>query len=81
VTEAYPAQVWLSNIPAGHDLDLVLRDDTLEEIASSKNWGTTPEYLAVVSLSPGRYYIQVVRFEGTGSTQPYHLVAEFGSTE
>jgi hypothetical protein len=69
-------ELWLTDIPAGQDFDLVLRDAALAEIARSDQIGTPSEHIQK-SVEAGRYYVQVVHWAGAGSTQAYRLKAEY----
>jgi hypothetical protein len=71
-----PVQLSLTNIPAGQNFDLVLRDTDLNEVARSDNAGTQNEHILKV-VAAGRYYVQVYHSDGNGSTQPYHLKVEY----
>ena len=70
-------EIWLTNIPAPltvHDYDLALYNaDITRRIGLSDQSGTDYEHITTKTLSPGYYYIQVINYKGTGSTQPYHL--------
>jgi len=67
-------ELWLTDIPSGHDYDLVLRDSSLTPpIGYSGEPGNSPEHIETGILATGRYYIQVYRHSLGGSTQPYHL--------
>ena len=66
-------ELWLTNIPADNNFELVLRDINLDIVAQSTNPGNMDEYIQTGSLTPAPYYIQVVRVGGSGSTQSYHL--------
>jgi len=63
-------EVWLTNIPAGQDYDLVLRDANLNRLGWGKNTGNADEHILSGSLQSGRYYIQVKLAElaGGGNT-------------
>jgi len=63
----------LTNIPAGRDYNLLLRDASLTQIGYKGTTGNANEHLTTDSLPPGRYYIQVYRYSGVGSTEPYNL--------
>jgi hypothetical protein len=66
-------QLWLRNIPAEHNYDLVLRDADLVAVGYSGNNGNADEYIATGILSAARYFIQVYHRSPGGSSQPYHL--------
>jgi hypothetical protein len=71
----HTVEIWLTNIPAGHDYHLCLRDANLvPEIKCSANSGNADEHILVSGLTAGeRYYVQVYNASRTGSSQPYHL--------
>lgn len=67
-------ELWLQNIPDGHNWDLALRDRGL---ATYEGWysvrsGSRDEHVEV-TVPAGKYYIQVYNYSARGSTQPYHL--------
>jgi hypothetical protein len=66
-------ELWLGNIGAGHDYDLVLRDGALKEVGRSASRESPTEHILTGVLSAGRYYVQVYNYGRTGSSQPYHL--------
>ena len=68
-------EMWLSNIPSGHDYNLVLRDDTpdLTVVGYSAQLGNSNEHIRIGILPPGRYYVQVYHYSSGGSTQRYYL--------
>jgi hypothetical protein len=70
-------ELWLGNIPPGHDYDLVLRrnDASLSEVARSVGRNSATEHILADVLQPGRYYVQVYNFGRTSSTQAYLLRA------
>jgi hypothetical protein len=71
-------ELWLTDIPDGHDYDLVLRDPGLTPpVGYSGGPGNSPEHIETGILAAGRYYIQVYRHSPGGSTQPYHLRLEY----
>jgi hypothetical protein len=73
-------EAWLTNIPAGQDYDLVLRDanDSEHWLEWGDNTGSANEYIKRASLPPGKYYIQVNPVSGGGnSSQEYHLQTVF----
>jgi hypothetical protein len=73
LTAPHRVQVWLTNIPAGCNYDLVLRKQDASSVAYSFQPGDADEYIDVPTLASGFYYIQVYRTSGAGSSQPYHL--------
>ena len=66
----------LTDIPAGQNYDLVLRDINLNTKGYSAQLGNNDEYIKV-SVPAGRYLIQVFHRDGGGSSQPYHLRAAY----
>ncbi len=71
-------KLWLKNIPAGHNYDLVLRDDNL---ATHPGWyslslGNQDEFVEA-TIPAGHYYIQIHNASGLGSKQPYHLQIQY----
>jgi hypothetical protein len=71
-------EIHLTNIPAGQDYNLILRDpaDLENPLGYSGERGSSDEHIRA-SVPTGRYLIQVFHFTGNGSTQPYHLRADF----
>jgi hypothetical protein len=67
-----PVELWLRDIPAGQDYNLVLRDANQNVVGYSAWGGNTNEYIRE-TVSPGRYYVQVWNYAGAGSTLRYHL--------
>ena len=60
--------VFLSDIPEGHNSDLVLRDAALGLVGYSGELGAADEHIATGALPAGRYYVQVYhRVVGGGS--------------
>jgi uncharacterized repeat protein (TIGR01451 family) len=76
LTVSHSVELWLTNIPAGSNYELCLRNASLGEIKCSANSGNADEHILVGSLPPGLYRIQVYKRSSTGSTQPYHLRLE-----
>lgn len=66
-------EIWLRNIPAGSDYDLILRDASLSPVAYSINPGNINEQVVTGALPSGRYYIQVYRRSLGSNPQPYDL--------
>jgi|GEM_PF-6661307 len=71
-----PVEIRLTNIPAGQNYDLVLRDTDLKARGYSAQPGNNDEYINV-SVPAGRYLLQVFHFAGNGSSQRYHLRAVY----
>jgi hypothetical protein len=69
-------ELWLTNIPAGQNYDLVLRDTDLNLRGYSGQTGNSNEYISV-AVPAGRYLIQAFHRDGSGSSQPYHLRAVY----
>jgi hypothetical protein len=76
-----PVRLDLTNIPAGQNYDLVLRNVNLETFPGwySVRSGNRNESVQVAALPPGLYYIQVYRNpESSGGTsQAYDLSVEY----
>jgi hypothetical protein len=66
-------ELWLTNIPLGHNYDLVLRDVSLNLVGYSGNLSNANEHILIDSSPAGRYYIQVYHRSAGGSIQPYKL--------
>jgi hypothetical protein len=69
-------ELYLTNIPAGQNYDLVLRDTSLNIRGYSGQPGNANEYINA-SVAAGRYLVQVYHRSGSGSSQPYHLKAVY----
>jgi hypothetical protein len=65
----------LTNIPSGHDYDLVLRDPANmdDPVGYSGESGNADEHIVTGVLHAGRYYVQVYNRSGSASSEPYHL--------
>ena len=63
----------LTNIPSGRDYNLIVRDAGLGEVGYAGTPGNVSERITTAILAPGRYYIQVYRYSGAGSNEPYNL--------
>jgi hypothetical protein len=74
---AHSVELWLTNIPAEHNYDLVLRDASLKDIEYSGALDNASEHILTGLLPPGRYYIQVYHRSSGGSAEPYHLSTTF----
>jgi hypothetical protein len=74
LTIAGTVELWLTNMAAGQDLNLVLRDASLNMVQNgfSGNLGAADEHIRSSSLPPGRYYVQVSWATGD-SARPYNL--------
>jgi hypothetical protein len=71
---AHTIELWLTNIQAGRNYDVVLRDENLVIRGYSANLGSSDEYIKTgAALDPGRYYIQVYNRDLSASSQEYHL--------
>jgi hypothetical protein len=68
-------EVWLSNLPPGNDYDLYLYNDATPHvrIGYSGEVGNVDEHIHVANLPAGKYYVGVLRIDGTSRNQPYHL--------
>lgn len=74
LTDPHTVEAWLTNIPSGQDYDLVLRDSSLTLLNWGQNTGSSDEHILSDTLSPGKYYIQIVPAGGsTGSSNTYQL--------
>ncbi len=73
LTAPHRVQVWLTNIPAGRNYDLVLRRADTSAVEYSVKLGNADEYINVPSLAPASYYIQIYRTSGAASSQPYYV--------
>ena len=73
LSTAHSVELWLTNIAAGQDYDVYLRDVNLNVVDSSATAGSVDEHIFIDDLQSGRYYIQVYNYSASGSTQPYHL--------
>jgi hypothetical protein len=73
LTTSHRVRIWLTNIPAGRDYDLVLRRQDASVVGYVPQPGNADEYIDIATLAPGFYYIQVYRISGAGSSQPYHV--------
>ncbi|MCA9996646.1 MAG: hypothetical protein KDE56_12895 [Anaerolineales bacterium] len=69
------AELVLSQIPAGHNYNLILRNAALEVLpgGNSGNIGNADEHIGPLHLPAGLYYIQIFNRSQSGSTQPYQL--------
>ncbi len=73
-------ELWLSNIAAGQDYDLTLRNTALQIVGHSGELGNTNEHIRTGVLPASWYYIQVYNRSGSGSTQAYHLRVIYPTT-
>jgi hypothetical protein len=74
----YSVELWLTNIPAGSDYDLVLYDSDLGMRGYSGLTGSGDEHIVTALSAAGRYFVRVYHRSGAGSgTQPYHLRAVY----
>ena len=74
LSTARRVNLWLTNIPSGHNYDLILRDADLTVKGYSGNLSNSDEYIRTDNRLPaGRYYIQVFHRSSGGSTQPYYV--------
>jgi len=69
--------VSLTDIPDGHNFNIILRDSNYVEIDSSSAYGDTAESISTTALPAGRYYVQVYHFSLGGSTGEYSLVITY----
>lgn len=71
-------EVRLTNIPAGHNYDLVLYDKDEDRITYSKKSGNEDEIIrSEKELPGGRYYVQVYNAGKKASGQTYKLEIEY----
>ena len=70
---AQMVELWLSDIAAGQDYDLILRNAALQIVGYSGELGNAIEHIRTITLPAGLYYIQVYNRSGSGSTQAYSL--------
>jgi hypothetical protein len=73
LSASHSVDLVLSNIPSGRNYDIILRNASLAQVGYSALPGNSAEHILTGALPPGRYYVQVYRFSGDGSEQPYHL--------
>jgi hypothetical protein len=66
-------ELWLTQIPAGQDYNLVLRDSGLAIRGYSALLSNADEYILTGLLPAGEYYVQVYHASAGGSLQPYNL--------
>jgi hypothetical protein len=66
-------EVWLRDIPAGQNYDLVVRDASLNLEGYSAELGDRDERILTDLLPVGRYYVQVYQRSGGGSPELYTL--------
>ena len=75
ISTSHLTSISLTNIPAGSDYDLALYNAGGDRIKLSEQGSNADENITN-NLTPGRYYIQVIR-SGGGSDAPYYLQAVF----
>ena len=75
LARAHTIKIWLTDIPAGENYDLTLRDSSNlnDYLAHSGELGNTSEYIETGILPAGRYYIQVSNRQDTGNGRYYKL--------
>lgn len=74
MTSPHTIQVWLQQIPSGHDYNLYLYDSTgLVLLGYSANPSNQDEHILTSVLPAGRYYIRVYAVQGYSTTEPYVL--------
>lgn len=74
MTSPHTIEVWLQQIPSGHDYNLYLYDSTgLVLLGYSANPNNQDEYILTGVLPAGRYYIRVYAVQGYSATEPYVL--------
>ena len=62
-------ELWLTDISAGHDYDLYLRNAQGTLLARSSPYGAADEHIVTGIFPQGRYYTQVYHCSPGGSTQ------------
>jgi hypothetical protein len=79
LSSPHQIELWLTNIAAGQNYDLVLRNAALSLKGYSGNLGNSNEHILTGVLPAGTYYIQVYRNPNSsgGSSQAYHLKAVY----
>lgn len=75
--EQRSVQVQLTNIPAGHNFDLVLRNSALVPVGYSGELENKDERIVTGPLPAGTYYIQVYHRSLGSSGQAYRLQADY----
>lgn len=73
LTDPHSVEIWLTDIPAGHNYDLCLRYPSLDAITCSCSGGNESEHILTDELSTGLYYVQVYNRSHSESTHAYHL--------
>jgi hypothetical protein len=78
---AHSVELWLTNIPSGHNYDLVLRDpaNMTGHVGYSGEPGNADEHILTGVLPVGRYYVQVYNRSESGSSQAYHLKVTYAA--
>ncbi len=71
MSEPHAVDVWLTNVLDGNDYNIILRDEQLLRKGYSANPGN--DHIQTGVLPAGRYYIQVINYSGSGSSQEYYL--------
>jgi hypothetical protein len=81
LTSPHQVRLRLTNIAAGQNYDLALRDANLETFPGwySVNLGNSDEHVLTGDLPAGTYFIQVYRNPDSsgGTSQAYHLWVEY----
>jgi uncharacterized repeat protein (TIGR01451 family) len=77
---AQRVELWLTNIAAGQDYDLTMRNASLQVVAHSGELGNANERIRTATLPAGFYYIQVYNRSSSGSAQAYHLQVIYPAT-
>lgn len=73
----YTIYATLTNIPAGQDYDLVIRDKDMNVLGYSGQYGNIDEAALTAMVYPGRYFVQVYNYLGTPSNGAYQLRVEY----
>lgn len=73
----YTIQAELTNIPPGHDYDVVIRDAAMNAIGYSGEYSNRDESALTVMVFPARYYIQVYNWSATYTYERYQLLVTY----
>lgn len=73
----HTAEIWLDNIPTGHDYNLYLFNAANGQVGYSGEVGNQSEHILTTVLPNGRYYVAVKGIAGSSASLRYSLKAEF----
>lgn len=74
MSSAHTVEVWLTQIPEGHNYSLYLYDSTgTGQLGYSGEPGNRDEHILTGVLPPGRYVIRVYAGQGYSASQFYAL--------